>query len=167
MEMLHAFGLDPVLLLANFVNFAILMFILHKLAYKPMLNFMHERQRKIAEGLKNAEEAKSMITDVEARKETMLSEARKEAQEILSTAKARAEAQAQATLEESHKEAEAVLQRAQEQATHEKEVMLKEAHSHITSTVILLAGKLLHKKMDNEADRAFVEEALAELKPRS
>ncbi len=167
MEIFQAFGLDLKLLIANFVNFAILMFILYKLAYKPVLAFVHERRKKIEDGLKNAEEARKTLTEVELHKEQILSDARKEAQDILAQAKSRAEIQGKAALEASHQEAAAVLERAQEQVVHERESMLKEAQGQITSLVLSLASQLLGKKMDSEADKSFVEKALSELKPRS
>lgn len=167
MEIFQAFGLDLKLLIANFVNFAILMFILYKLAYKPVLAFVHERKKKIEDGLRNAEEAHKTLTEVEIRKEQILSEARKEAQDILAQAKSRAEAQSKMALEASHHEAAAVLEKAQEQVAHERSSMLKEAQGQITSLVLSLAGQLLGKKMDSEADKSFVEKALQELKPLS
>lgn len=57
MELLNALGIDWKILLAQFVNFAVLVFVLWKFAYKPIFKFLEDRKNKIEEGIKNAEQA--------------------------------------------------------------------------------------------------------------
>ena len=57
MEILENFGLNPMLLIAQIVNFLIVLFILKKFLYKPVLEMLKKRQTTIKDGLKQAEEA--------------------------------------------------------------------------------------------------------------
>ena len=56
-QLIQAFGIDARLILIQVVNFGLLMAALTYLLYKPVLKMLHDRQEKIAQGLKDAEEA--------------------------------------------------------------------------------------------------------------
>ncbi|MBI2593944.1 F0F1 ATP synthase subunit B, partial [Candidatus Daviesbacteria bacterium] len=60
-KILSDFGVQPVLLLAQIVNFLVLLWILNKLLYKPVLKVLEERKAKIEKGLKNAEEIEKRL----------------------------------------------------------------------------------------------------------
>ena len=94
MEIFQAFGLDIKHLIENLVNFLILVFILYKLGYKPILKFVKERQEKIEKGIKHAEEAAKRLDDAATEQDKILSKAHKEAQDIIGKAKDQAKAQA-------------------------------------------------------------------------
>ncbi len=64
MEIIKNFGLNPILLAAQIVNFLIIFFILKKFLYKPVLNVLNKRQVTIKEGLKQAEEARVKLEKV-------------------------------------------------------------------------------------------------------
>ena len=55
MEFLKEFGIQPTLLIAQIVNFLIILFILKKFFYKPIIKLLDDRKKKIEESLKNAE----------------------------------------------------------------------------------------------------------------
>jgi len=56
METLSSLGIDLKILLAQLVNFGILIFLLSKFLYKPVLKMLDQRKKKIAESIKKAEE---------------------------------------------------------------------------------------------------------------
>ena len=56
-QLIHAFGIDARLILLQVINFGLLMAVLSYLLYKPVLKVLAERQEKIAQGVKDAEEA--------------------------------------------------------------------------------------------------------------
>ena len=56
MDILENFGVEPVLLLAQIVNFAILLFILKRFLYKPILKVLEERKNKIETSMKQSEQ---------------------------------------------------------------------------------------------------------------
>ena len=57
MEIIKNFGVEPVLLVAQIINFLIILFILKKFLYKPVLDTLKKREDSIKEGLKQAEES--------------------------------------------------------------------------------------------------------------
>src|SRR3989344_4706705 len=87
MEILNQFGINPILLAAQVVNFLILLFILKKFLYKPILKVLEARKQKIEESLKNAEEIERKLLLTEEEKEKILAKTSLEAQKILDETK--------------------------------------------------------------------------------
>lgn len=79
-------GIDLRLLVTQIVNFTIMLVILTKLLYKPILTSLKERQKKIEAGLAAAESAKQELEKLHKRKEEILLEAREEARVIMGNA---------------------------------------------------------------------------------
>lgn len=80
-------GIDPKLLLTQILNFAIMVLVLTKLLYKPILKGLEERRQKIAESLRLAEKSKLEDEKHAKKREELLVEAREEAKVIIQSAK--------------------------------------------------------------------------------
>src|SRR3989344_2957239 len=87
MEILKQFGVQPILLAAQVVNFLILLFILKKLLYKPLLKVLDERKKRIEESLENAEKIQKKLLETEEEKEKILAKASGEVQKMLDETK--------------------------------------------------------------------------------
>lgn len=85
-QILKDFGVQPILLAAQAVNFLILLFILNKFLYKPVLRTLDERKQKIAQSLKDAEEIEKRLAKLELDKEKVLEKAANEARKIIAEA---------------------------------------------------------------------------------
>jgi len=72
MEIFNQFGINPLLLLAQVVNFAVLLFILKRFLYKPILKVLEERKKRIEESLKNAEEIEKRLVETAELEEEIL-----------------------------------------------------------------------------------------------
>ncbi len=86
MNFLADFGVKPILLLAQTVNFLLLLFILKRFLYKPLLRVLETRREKIAASLKTAEEIEQRLQQVSLEREMSLKKAAKEAEEIVKDA---------------------------------------------------------------------------------
>jgi hypothetical protein len=82
----EALGLNLPQLIAQIVNFFVLLFILRLVAYKPILKMLDERKQRIAEGLNAAEIARAEAAAAQANIQGQLDAARKEGQEIVANA---------------------------------------------------------------------------------
>src|SRR5258706_4754929 len=69
------FGLDWPHFIAQCVSFAIVAFLLHRLAYKPILTLLEERRQRIAEGLANADKIKQELAGAQAKTQEILAQA--------------------------------------------------------------------------------------------
>jgi F-type H+-transporting ATPase subunit b len=87
MEILKNFGLNPVLLAAQIVNFLIIIYLLKRFLYKPILDILKKRQTTIKEGLKQAEEARIKLEKVVIEEKSILRQAQLQSKKILEDAK--------------------------------------------------------------------------------
>lgn len=87
MEVLENFGFDPVMLVAQIINFLIILFLLKRFLYKPIFKIIKERQEKIEEGIKQAEKARKTLDEAIEKETKILSLAKSEAQKIIDDAK--------------------------------------------------------------------------------
>lgn len=81
--MLEKIGINPVSLIAQIINFGLLLFILSKLLYKPVLRLFDERAKKIAQGLKAAEDSLKEKEKIEEMKKEEMKKNRQEMEKLL------------------------------------------------------------------------------------
>jgi F-type H+-transporting ATPase subunit b len=78
MEILHEFGINPVLLVAQIINFAIVFWVLKKFLYKPILTMLKERQKEIKKGITDAEDARVLLEKTTQKEKEVLKKAQAE-----------------------------------------------------------------------------------------
>lgn len=134
-------GIDVRLLLTQIVNFSILVFLLSKFLYKPIMKALKDRQSKIAEGLAWSEKAKREEERLDARKQEILKEARTEARKIIDEAKKQGQVEQVAILEKGKKEAAQMKKRMES----EMEAKLTELSGALTDRTVDIAGEMVKK----------------------
>jgi F-type H+-transporting ATPase subunit b len=154
MDILSTFGIQPVLLAAQVVNFLVLLFILQKFLYKPILKVLKQRQDMIAKSLKDAEKIEQGLKQTDEEREKVLEAAALEAQKLIDEATqasigiiAEAHLKASADMEK-------ILEQAKEQVRLEKEKMQQEIREELADLVVIgiekVAGKVLTQKDQKE-----------------
>jgi len=131
MELIKNFGIDPMLLGAQVVNFLIVLFILRKFLYKPILDTLKKRRDKISEGLKVTEEANARLEKITREEKTILRNAENQVKKLVEDAK---------------KEASEVLRKADELTKVKTDRLLLEARQQI-ATETREAESRLEKKI--------------------
>lgn len=160
MEILSAFGLDWKVLLAQFFNFAILVFVLWRFAYKPIFKFLEERKNKIEEGVKNAEQATQKLIEIGEKEKEVLIEAKKEALNMINEAKDNADKKGNEIIKRAQEEASSVIVKEREKFNQEKIEIFKDMRNNLSELVILAVEKVIEEKMNNEKDREIIKKAL-------
>lgn len=148
------------LLFWELVSFGILLWVLYKFAFPPILEVLENRERKIRESLEQAErhrlEAERRLQEYEAK----MAAAGREAEGILIQAKERA----QRTLEENEQRLVAEAERIKAEATREIEQerrrALRDIRNHTTDLALLVAEKVVERSLTDADHRRFAEEAL-------
>ena len=87
MEILKNFGVNPILLAAQIVNFLIILFVLKKFLYKPILELLKKRQTMIKEGIKQAEESRNRLEKVVIEEKDILRNAQLQAKKLIEDAR--------------------------------------------------------------------------------
>ena len=145
------------------VSFAILLFVLYKIAFPWLLSLLEEREKKIRDSLDQAErhraEAEQRLKEYEAK----LSAASKEAEGVLTAAKERA----QRLLEENEQRLTAEAERIKGDATREidqeRRKAIQEIRTQTTDLVLMVAEKVVERSLTDADHRKLADEALAAL----
>lgn len=145
-QLIHAFGIDARLILIQVVNFGLLMAVLTYFLYKPVLKVLAERQEKIAQGMKDAEEAGQAKAEATEEKKIVIAAANKEAEAMTSRAKKHAVVKADEILAAAQVKAEQIAKDAALRAQEMKATSLKESEAEIAKLAILAAEKVLKER---------------------
>lgn len=163
-ELITKLGLDWRLLLAQIVNFGILVGVLTWAVYKPLLKVMAERRGKIERGLADAAAAQKKLEEFDAFQRVKLAEFKKQADAILAEANRQAEMFQQDATRQATEQAAKIIQQAKVTIAAEKEQMLRELQSQLSELVVTAAGKVLAHQLSSEQHRRLVDAATAALK---
>lgn len=164
MEILKNFGLDPFLFGAQVINFLIVLYLLKKFLYKPVLDLLKKREAEIRNGLKDAEEGRLLLEKSLEREKEILKKAREEAKKTISDAKNYSIAVSKQIEEDSKKQADKILRAAQIQIVQEGEEAEKRLAGKISSLSIEFLGKALSQIVSEKTQIEVMEEALKHLK---
>ena len=143
-------------LIAQILNFLVLLAILAKFAYKPLLKAMDDRRNRIINDLDSAEQTR---LDAEALKEQyaeQLAGARQEATEIVNKANQIAQNLHDELVEQARVEQEALLANAKERIEQEKQQALLDIRSEVIKLSTLIAGKIVNQKLNSANDQKLV-----------
>lgn len=150
-------------LVLQILNFIVLVLILAKYAYKPLLETMEERKRRIENDLMNAEQARVEATSMKVEYTAQLQEARKEAQAIIETAKQQAEAESQAQIKELRAQLVKEKELARQEIEREREKAMQQIRAEVVNLSVEVAAKLIGKEFSSTDNVALVEDTIAKL----
>ncbi len=162
-KILHDFGIEGPFLVSQIISFCVVVFVLYKFAFKPVLVTIDERQTKIADGLKYAEDMKSKLEDAEAQHKEIVQKASQEAQQIVNDARAIAEERISKSSQEASSRAAEIMTKSEQQIELDRKKMLAEARSEIARLVVATTSKVLAKELSSDDKSRFTESASASL----
>jgi len=143
MEAINSLGIDWKLLVAQAINFLLLLIILKKFLYGPIVKILGDRKEKIAKGLKEADKAKQELAQAEQKAKEIITRAISEANEITLSAQKEAKEQAQKILEDGNRRAQKVIGDAKEQAGLEQEKAVSKAKNELAELIIKATEKIV------------------------
>src|SRR5437870_2480429 len=149
---------------ANFVVFLVL---LYQFAFKPVSAMLSERRERIEQGLRDAEQAKRDRENAEQERLAAITEARREANDILARAQKVAQETRDADIAATREELERMRTRATDEIEAEKGRALAELRSEVAELALQAAGRVVRETMTDQRQRRLVEEFLAEPTPGS
>ena len=147
---------------ANFVVFLVLMW---QFAFKPVSKMLADRRTRIEQGLRDAEQAKKDRESAEHERLAALTEARREANDILARAQKVAQETRDADIAATREELERLRARASDEIAAEKQRALAELRGEVADLALQAAGRVVRETMTDQRQRRLVEEFLAEPKP--
>ena len=163
MGLLQDLGVDGPKLIAQLINFAIVLFVLWRFAYKPVLEMLENRRHKIAESMDNAEQIKTELAETQAERDKVLAEANQKAQQLIADAKEAAKQVGEAEGQRAVKQAEEIIRKAREATEAEYEKMEAKLKAHIGRLAVETAIKVSGKVLTGEDQQRLIDETNKEL----
>jgi F-type H+-transporting ATPase subunit b len=160
------FDLDPQTVISSvivLVNVALLAFIMSKLLYKPVRQFLFDRTNRIRDQIRQAEEAAQSAGAMKAEYEQAMKGVDKERNEILEMARKLAADRTREQVSEARHEAETIKNRAMREIEREREQAGDEIKRAVIDISTLMVSKFLTKEIDAETHERLFAETMAEL----
>jgi F-type H+-transporting ATPase subunit b len=163
MEALHNLGIDFKVLIAQIINFGILLAVLIKLLYRPILKMLDERRKRIEESLNKATEIDQKAAKMEEEMEKKRAQARNEAATIIGEAKSAAEKGGEQILLAAVKESDRVKEAAREQIELERQALYDETKKRVGKLALVLVTRSLQQDQGEEFYARNIDKALKEI----
>lgn len=166
MEILKNFGIQPVLLLAQIVNFLIILFVLKKFFYKPIVRALENRKKRIEESLANAQVIEEKLQKTDEKTNQILESARNNAQALIAQARDEAQRIADQATAEGRQIIEAAKIEAKAQMEIERRQLEKQLERQTTGLVVAVVKKVLGRTLKVSERRKLTTKATTELARR-
>ncbi|MGY5851242.1 F0F1 ATP synthase subunit B [Salegentibacter sp. F14] len=132
------------------IVFLVLIFLMAKFAWRPILGAVNNREQSINDALASAEEARKEMQNLKADNEQLLKEARADRDAILKEAREIKEKLIAEATEDAQKKAERIVAQAQENIKLEKQAAMTELKNHVAALSIEIAEKVIRKELSND-----------------
>jgi len=152
--------LDPGLFVWTILTFLLLVFVLAKFAWKPLLKMLQDREDMVRSSLEDAEKAKSELERLNEESEAIMAKARSEAQSILADGKAAAEKVKDGIIAKSKEQASKIREDAGNQIQVEKDKAISEIKEEVVNLTLSVAEKLIQKNLSDADNKSLIEESL-------
>ena len=150
-------------ILAQILNFLILVAFLRAVAYKPVARLLQQRSDKIRNDLDKAEADRKAAEQTLADYKVQLADAHKKAQDIVDKANITARQEHDAAVAETRKEIERMKQTAQAEIENERNRAFEDMKSQIVTLSLAAAGKVVSKNIDTKENDKLVNEFINSL----
>ncbi|ATA89655.1 F0F1 ATP synthase subunit B [Capnocytophaga stomatis] len=141
--------------------FIVLLFLLSKFAWKPILSAVKQREDSINNALEAAEEARKQMANLKADNERLLAEARAERDAMLKEAKELKDKIVAEAKDEAQKEGQKLIEQARQAIDSEKKVAVAQLKDQVASLSIEIAEKVMKSELsDQKKQTALIDEYL-------
>lgn len=157
------FGVDWWKLISQIISFSIVVYVLQKFAYQPILQVLEERRNKIEEGLANAEKSRVQLAEARQQADQVINEANVTATRLIEEARAAAKSLQERESQRAIAEAEGIIAKARAATETEHQKMLLDLKREVGRLVINTTAKVTGKVLTGEDQQRLSEEATREL----
>jgi F-type H+-transporting ATPase subunit b len=154
---------EPNELIWTIINFAILLWLMYKFLYKPLLGAIQAREDEINNNLKKAAEDRAEAERLRKEFEAQIANAQREAQEILNKAVKNATAAKEQIEADARARASELLEQATQTIEREKAKALAELRLEVANLAVAVAGKVIERNLDTEEQRRLADSFVAEV----
>ncbi len=164
MDVLHNFGVEWQLLVAQIINFLVIFYLLKRFLYKPIFSLLKKREESIKQGLSKADESKKALEEALVKEKKIIKDAQETARQIIQEAKEQAETVAKGVEEKAKKQADSMLESAKTQIERETRAAEKELEKHVSELSVKILKQSLGHVFTEKEQEEIVTKATKALK---
>ena len=144
-------------------TFVLLLLVLKKLAWGPILQTLAERETRIKEALEKADVAQKETEEALAKNQEIMDEAKKEAKDLLSKSRKTADTTKEEIIQKAHSEASAMLEKAKREISLEGEKAVHEIRKQTAELSVMIASKLIGKTLSQKDHQDVIDDSLKKM----
>lgn len=152
MEMLNTLGVNVGMLIAQLINFGILLAALTFFLYRPVMRVLDERRERVRQSMEHAAKLEREVEEMEKERKKRLKELDDQAKTFLSEAKQQAEGMKKEIVDGAKAEVDQMLEKGRKQLDDERRKLLTDLQKTVTTVSVQLAEKILEREF-SEADQ--------------
>jgi F-type H+-transporting ATPase subunit b len=157
---------DPGLYIWTIVTFLVLLGLLARFAWRPLLDALEQRQQVIRKSLDDARQARQELEQVKTEAARLLSEARVEAGEIVSRTRSEAARFAEEMKVKARSDAEALVKRAEREIEMQTARAMENIRRETVELSVAIASKILRRDISKEDNERLLNDTLKEMQSR-
>ena len=157
---------DPGLFIWTIVTFLVLLALLAKFAWRPLLQALESRQESIRKSLDDAQKAKQELERLHAESAEIIRQSRVEADAIVTRSRGDAERLREEMKQKARAEADAIVKNAERQIQLETGRAIQQIRREAVDLSVMIASKLIQRNLTKEDNERLIEEALKQVEPR-
>ncbi len=154
-------------LIAQLLIFLVMLGVLYRFAWGPLLGILNQRRARIAQGVEATERAMAELAAAEKERQAKLEEARREAQAILDRIAKQGEDLRKELEAKAREQAEALTARARAEIQQERQKAVQDLRSQVADLAVLAAGRIIGESLDLKKHRELIERAIEEAEIRA
>ncbi len=160
--MIEALGISLTEFVFYMINFLILVGVLTKFLYKPFLNVLEQRKKKIQDAFDSAEMTNRRADEKMANYTQRIANVEEEGREIIKEAKQRAEAQAAEIISEANAKADQIIASAERQIEQERQKAVDDMKRQVAELALMAAEKIIERDIAHIGQEQIVDEIIEE-----
>ena len=154
---------DPGLFIWTIITFLVLVALLAKFAWRPLLAALERREKLIARAIEDSEKARADLERVQQDAARILADARVEGEAIVTRSRAAADRLGEELRQKASAEAAGILKKAEREIQLETTRAIEQVRREAVELSVAIASKILHRNVSAEDNRALIEDSLRQL----
>lgn len=150
-------------LVVQAVSFLLLVYILRRFAWNPLMNMMEERRNQIEANIANAEKERLQAEQIKREYQEEMRKARQEAQEVIAKATKLSEQRAAEILAVAQVEAEKIKKSALVDIERERDLAIAQVQAQVADLSVAVAEKIIRKNLDVKGQEDMIEQFIQEV----
>jgi len=154
---------DPGLFIWTIATFLVLLFLLSKFAWRPLLQALESRRQLIEKSLSDADQAKQELEQVQQESNRIVAKARADADAIIANSRTDAAKLQEELREKARTEADGIIKNAERQIQQQTDRSLSQIREEAVDLSLMIASKLIQRNLSKEDNDALIENALKQI----